>query len=123
MLDTGTARVLAAVEAGGSAQGSAPFSLRHEVHTFRSVSRTAAQQSVPKLVWTVGINVLAVVAILFTLYQTRQIVAWMLIALLFSLALDPAVEFLQARGFHRGLAIATIFLGMAGVLALLSWIL
>ena len=92
-----------------------------EVHTSRFVSRGATQQSIPKLVWTVGINVLAVTAILFTLYQTRQIVAWMLIALLFSLALDPAVEALERVGLRRGWAIATIFLCLAGLITLLFW--
>lgn len=77
------------------------------------------QQSVPKLVWTVGINILAVVGILFTLYQTRQIVAWMLIALLFSLAIDPAVEFLERKGFRRGWAIGTLLLCLGGIVALL----
>jgi len=74
---------------------------------------------VGKLVWTVSLNVLAVGGILYTLYQTRQVVAWMLIALLISLALDPAVQFLERHGFKRGLAIGTIFLGLVGFLAVL----
>jgi predicted PurR-regulated permease PerM len=83
------------------------------------VSLRSQQQGIPKLVWTVSLNVLAVAGILFTLYQTRHIVAWMMIALLFALALDPAVEFLEQRGLRRGFAIAAILLGVGGVFALL----
>ncbi len=85
----------------------------------RSVKGPVVQQSVPKLVWTVGLNLLAVMAILFTLYQTRQIIAWMLLALLFALALDPAVEFLERRKFRRGWAIVTIFFCLAAAVSLL----
>ncbi|MFT3926687.1 MAG: AI-2E family transporter [Myxococcales bacterium] len=77
------------------------------------------QDGIGKLVWTVGLNILAIAGILFTLYQTREIVAWMLIALLFALALDPAVLFLERHGFKRGIAVGAIVLTLVGFIAVL----
>ena len=70
-------------------------------------------------VWIVSLNVLAILAILFVLYETRRVVAWILIALLLALALEPAVELLQRKRWKRGWAIVAVLAGIVGFLVLL----
>jgi predicted PurR-regulated permease PerM len=61
-----------------------------------------------------GITVLVVLALGF-LYLARSAITWVLIAAFFAMALNPAVEFFEARGLRRGLAAGLVF-----VLALLA---
>ena len=64
--------------------------------------------------------VLAVAAILQILWLARHVLTWILIALFLALALNPAVDWLQAHGVRRrGFATAIAFLGaLAGIAAL-----
>jgi predicted PurR-regulated permease PerM len=66
--------------------------------------------------------VVLVVGALFVGYLAWKGITLVLIALLFALALNPAVEFFVARGFARGAAAALVFvlaLAMLGLLGLL----
>jgi predicted PurR-regulated permease PerM len=62
--------------------------------------------------------VLAVVAALEVLSIARQVVSWIVIAIFLALAINPAVDWLQAHGLRRrGLASAAAFLGVLVALA------
>jgi predicted PurR-regulated permease PerM len=62
--------------------------------------------------------VLGFCALLWLLWEARQVLTWVLIALFLALAINPLVEWLQRRGVRRrGLAAA---LGFGGVLAVVA---
>jgi len=70
----------------------------------------------PTIVWTVGL-VVAVVAGLAVLGLLRQIVTYLLLALFFSFAMEPAVNYMHARwrwrrGAATALLLGLVFLGM-----------
>ena len=65
-------------------------------------------RGISRLIWVICLNVLLIVGSLFVLYQTRKIVAWILVALQLALALNPAVRFLERRRFRRGWAVLTV---------------
>jgi predicted PurR-regulated permease PerM len=65
----------------------------------------------------VGI-LIAAAAVLKVVIASRHVFAWILIALFFALALNPAVDRLERRfGGRRGLATATVMLAVIAVLA------
>jgi predicted PurR-regulated permease PerM len=67
--------------------------------------------------------VIAVWALLNVLFVTRQVLTWMLVALFFAIALNPAVDWLQEKGIRRrGYAVAITSLAVAGVIALIGWL-
>jgi predicted PurR-regulated permease PerM len=62
--------------------------------------------------------VLAVAIALQVIWLARQVITWILIAVFLALALNPAVNWLQAHGIRRrGLAAATAYLGTMAALA------
>ncbi len=67
--------------------------------------------------------VIAIWALLNVLFITRQVLTWILVALFFAIALNPAVDWLQEKGVRRrGYAVALTSLGVAGVIALIGWL-
>jgi predicted PurR-regulated permease PerM len=76
-----------------------------------------------RTVLTVLALVIAVWALLNVLFITRQVLTWILVALFFAIALNPAVDWLQENGVRRrGYAVALTSLGVAGVIALIGWL-
>ncbi|MGQ0508549.1 MAG: AI-2E family transporter [Myxococcaceae bacterium] len=71
----------------------------------------------PRTVWTIGLNVLALVTLVSMLYRSWMVVSWILLALLLALALDPVVDLLQRKGLPRGGAVAIV---MGATLAAIS---
>jgi predicted PurR-regulated permease PerM len=72
----------------------------------------------PRSVLTVLLVVLAVAAALEVIWISRQVITWVLVALFLALALNPAVDWLVARGVaRRGLAVAMAMIGAALVVA------
>ena len=63
-------------------------------------------QVAPITVWTIAFNLLAIAAVLFVVYRTRQVGWWILVAGCVALALDPVVSWLVRRGIKRGLAVS-----------------
>ena len=64
-------------------------------------------------IWRVIGAVLATAALLWALFEMRSLVAMILIAIFFSLAMEPAVRWLQAhRGWSRGAGVGAIYLGL-----------
>jgi predicted PurR-regulated permease PerM len=75
----------------------------------------------PRTILAVIGIVLAVVAILAVVWISRQVLTWILVAIFLSLALNPAVEFFQRRGFaRRGMAAALTFLLALGAIVALG---
>lgn len=65
--------------------------------------------------------VLAVAVVLQVIWIARHVLTWIFIALFLALALNPAVDWLQARGVRRrGLATGTAFLGALAAVAALG---
>ena len=73
-----------------------------------------------RTVWTVGLHVLLMAALLSILHGARGVIQWMLIALFLALSLDPAVRFLQARRLPRAAAVAITMGALLAVLGLLA---
>ncbi len=73
-------------------------------------SSARRSQVSPRTVWTVGLNALALLLIVYVLRQTFTVVSWILLALLLALALDPLIDSLKERGMRRGAAV-TVVLG------------
>ena len=70
------------------------------------------------IIWTIG-AILTVVVALWLLGVLSQVVGYLVLALFFSFALEPAVNRLHARGWKRGsatgLILGVVFLMMAGI--------
>jgi len=71
--------------------------------------------------------VLAIVIAVWSLLQivliTRQVLTWILVALFLAIALSPAVDWLQRKGVRRrGFAVALTALAVAGLIALVGWL-
>jgi predicted PurR-regulated permease PerM len=66
---------------------------------------------------------LLVLFLLSFLYLAWHVITWILIAVFLALALNPAVEFFERRGLHRGLASAVVFLLALAAISLLGFLL
>jgi predicted PurR-regulated permease PerM len=67
--------------------------------------------------------ILAAWTLLQVIFITRQVLTWILVALFFAIALNPAVGWLQERGIRRrGYAVALTSLAVAGVITLIGWL-
>ncbi len=73
----------------------------------------------PRTVWTVGLNVLALVALLALVREVSGVLSWVLVALFLALAASPLVAWMERKGLKRGLAVALVFLAGLGLLAAL----
>jgi predicted PurR-regulated permease PerM len=62
---------------------------------------------------TVALTLLAVLAVLWFLFQIRSLLYMIFVALFISVAIEPAVQFLDRRGWRRGLATGAVFVGVA----------
>jgi predicted PurR-regulated permease PerM len=75
----------------------------------------------PRAVLIVLLVVLAAAVVLQVLWVTRDVVVWTLIALFLAMALNPAVEFLLARGVpRRGVAVGIVYVGTLLLIAAIS---
>ncbi|MEW5850602.1 MAG: AI-2E family transporter [Myxococcota bacterium] len=78
----------------------------------------ARSQVSPRTVWTVGLNLLMLGAVLGLLWLTRLVVAWLALALLLTVALQPVMVWLERRGMKRPAAVLLVF-GALGLSLLL----
>src|SRR5262245_49687531 len=90
-------------------------------HVGAAASESTGMPSwIPRLLlWIVVTAFLAYAA--FSLYRRlQQLVLWIIAALFLSFALEPAVNWLVARGWRRGVAAAVVLfgLGLIGLMAL-----
>src|SRR5207249_9031705 len=77
----------------------------------------------PRTIFAVLGILLAVGVVLYVLWVARHVLSWLLIALFLTLALNPAVEFLQRhgvrrRGFAAGITFLVALAAVAGLGAL-----
>ena len=74
---------------------------------------------IPRLLLAVVITAFAAYATFNLIRQLQQLLLWLLAALFLSFALEPAVNWLVARGWRRGAAAAVVLFGLAllGLLA------
>jgi predicted PurR-regulated permease PerM len=77
----------------------------------------------PRTVLVVIGILLATLALLTFVYIAWHVITWILIAVFLTLALNPAVEFVEQRGLKRGYAAALVFLVAIGVIAGLGFLL
>jgi predicted PurR-regulated permease PerM len=75
----------------------------------------------PWTVWTIGLNVLAMAAILMFLYYTRDILLLLVVSLILAGAINPAIVWLGTKGLKRTLSVILIFALFLGVLVLLGF--
>jgi predicted PurR-regulated permease PerM len=71
-------------------------------------------------VWTVGLNVLAIVALGLVLYQLRPMLALLAISLMLALALDPLVGLFERLRLSRAWSVMLALLSVMGLLALIG---
>ncbi len=77
-------------------------------------------QVTPRTVWTVALNVLALVAVLWLLARVWTVLSWVMVALFLALAAHPLVRWMEGRGVRRGAAVLAVgLLGMGLLSALL----
>jgi putative heme transporter len=76
-------------------------------------------QVTPRTVWTVALNVLALVAVLWLVATAWTVISWMMVSLFLSLAAWPLVRGLERRGLRRGVAVLGVFLLGLGLLTAL----
>jgi predicted PurR-regulated permease PerM len=83
-----------------------------------SVSRPRSQVS-PRTVWTVGLNVLGLLALVTLAREVVGVLSWVLVALFLALAANPLVAAFERKGLRRGLAVALVALAGVGLVAAL----
>ncbi|HEX8440069.1 AI-2E family transporter [Archangium sp.] len=76
-------------------------------------------QVTPRTVWTVALNVLALVALLWLVATAWTVLSWVLVALFLALAAWPLVRGLERARLPRGVAVLGVFLLGLGLLAAL----
>ena len=81
-------------------------------------SRSRSQVS-PRTVWTVGLNVLGLLALLTLVRSASGVLSWVLVALFLALAAHPLVAWLERRGLRHGLAVALVFIASMGLVGTL----
>jgi putative heme transporter len=83
-----------------------------------SASRPRSQVS-PRTVWTVGLNVLGLLALVTLAREVIGVLSWVLVALFLALAAHPLVAAIERKGVRRGLAVALVSLAGLGLMAAL----
>lgn len=84
------------------------------------MDRPAHSQVTPRTVWTVGLNVLALVALGLILYQLRPMLALLAVSLMLGLALDPLVRLFERIGLSRGWGVLLALLSVLGLFILVA---
>lgn len=67
-----------------------------------------------RTIWTIGLNVIAMAALLLLLWTVRDVLALLVVALFLTAALNPVVTWLERRGLKRWVAVLLlVFVGTA----------
>jgi predicted PurR-regulated permease PerM len=75
----------------------------------------------PRTLLVIAATVLAVALVVWVLLEAWQVVSWIFIAVLFAIALQPAVDFLERRGMPNGAAVTLVSIAALAVVGLLAW--
>jgi predicted PurR-regulated permease PerM len=62
-----------------------------------------------RTVWTIGLNLLAMIVIILIIYRTRDIFLLLIGSLVLTGAVNPIVVWLERKGMKRGLAVLSLF--------------
>ncbi len=77
------------------------------------MGRLDSNQPIRKAALTVALTVLVLVAVLWFLSEIRGLLYMIFVALFIAVALEPAVQYLDKRGWRRGPATGVVFGGVA----------
>jgi predicted PurR-regulated permease PerM len=75
----------------------------------------------PRTLLVIAATVLAVALVVWVLLEAWQVVSWIFIAILFAIALQPAVDFLERRGMPNGAAVTLVSIAALAAVGLLAW--
>jgi predicted PurR-regulated permease PerM len=75
----------------------------------------------PRTILVIAVTVLAVALVVWVLLEAWQVVSWIFIAILFAIALQPAVDALERRGLPNGTAVSLVSIAALAVVGLLAW--
>ncbi|WP_224366283.1 AI-2E family transporter [Hyalangium versicolor] len=76
-------------------------------------------QVAPRTVWTVGLHVLAIIALGLVLYQLRSLLVVLALSLMLALAMEPLVRLFERLGLKRGWSVGLTVLSLLGLLTLM----
>jgi len=86
----------------------------------RANGERSRSQVTPRTIWTIGLNVIAMVVLLLLLWTVRDALALLVVAVFLTAALNPVVTWIERRGVKRWIAVLLlVFVGtavLAGVL-------
>ena len=68
----------------------------------------------PATIWIVGLNLLALVGVVWVLTEARTVIAWLILSLFFALAIEPLLRWLSRHGVRRGWGILSVVVGLLG---------
>lgn len=72
-----------------------------------------------RTVWFVGLNILAMAAVVLFIYSTRQIFLLLLISLILTGGINPVIDWMEGKGLKRPLAVILLFAVLFALLVLL----
>ena len=75
----------------------------------------------PRTLLVIAGTVLGVALAVWVFLEAWQVISWVFIALLFAIAMMPAVDFLERRGLSNTLAVSLVCFGVLGVVGLIAW--
>jgi predicted PurR-regulated permease PerM len=75
----------------------------------------------PRTLLVVAGTLLGVALVVWVLLEAWQVVSWIFIAILFAIALQPAVDALERRGLSTGSAVTLVSLAALVAVGLLAW--
>jgi predicted PurR-regulated permease PerM len=75
----------------------------------------------PRTLLVIAATTLAVALAVWVLLEAWQVVSWIFIAILFAIALRPAVDSLERRGLPNGLSVTLVCCAALVVVGLLAW--
>jgi predicted PurR-regulated permease PerM len=75
----------------------------------------------PRTLLVVAGTLLGVALVVWVLLEAWQVVSWIFIAILFAIALQPAVDALERRGLSTGPAVTLVSLAALVAVGLLAW--
>jgi predicted PurR-regulated permease PerM len=75
----------------------------------------------PRTQLVIAATAIGVTVGVWIVIEARQVITWFLIAVLFAIALMPAVDLLERRGLPNSLAVSLVCLGALVVVGLIAW--
>jgi predicted PurR-regulated permease PerM len=75
----------------------------------------------PRTLLVIAATAIGVTVGVWIVIEARQVITWFLIAVLFAIALMPAVDVLERRGLPNSVAVSLVCLGALVVVGLIAW--